>query len=75
MYTLINILMFLIYYLNWYNIFSLLEDLNTAFFLFVPHSYKAVQQAVPLIAPHTNDKTLIMILKKNKCNVGKVFKM
>ena len=44
------------------------------FFLFVPHSYKAVQQAVPLIATHTNDKTLIMILKKIKCNVGKELK-
>ena len=35
------------------------------------HSDKAVQQAVPLIATHINDKTLVMIKKiKMQCRKG-----
>ena len=76
MYTLFSILMFLIYYVNWYGIFSLLEYLYSAFFFFSfhvhrtwSHSNKAVQQAVPLIATHINDKTLVLN-KKLECNVN-----
>ena len=62
MYTLINILMFLIYYQNWYGVFSLLEYLYSAsFFFFFPresHHKKAVQQAVPSIATHINDNDI-----------------
>ena len=57
MYILINILLFLIYYLNWYSILSLLQY-SSFFFSFHTtwcQSNKAVQQAVTIIATPIND--------------------
>ena len=44
--------------------FYYIKNIYTQHVLFSFHSIKAVQQAVPLVATHINDKSLIMIRKK-----------
>ena len=79
MYTLINNWCVLyITKIDLVGFFSLLEYLYSALFFSFhttwSHNNKAVQQVVPLIATHINDKALIIILKKIKLQCKKDFK-